>query len=61
MLTTPGILLLAIRAGLLTMARADEMKAALEGKRFRMTFSSSETCSDLTPGRWNARCCEHGI
>jgi len=39
-LTTPGILLLAIRAGLLTADRADAMKATLEAKRFRMSFSS---------------------
>jgi len=45
-LTTPGILLLAIRAGLLTVGEADGMKAALEANRFRMAFGSF---SELMP------------
>ena len=39
-LTTPGIIVLAIRAGLLTVDQADTIKAHLETKRFKMTFSS---------------------
>ena len=39
-LTTPGIIVLAIRAGLLTLEEADAIKALLEKKRFKMTFSS---------------------
>jgi predicted nucleic acid-binding protein len=39
-LNTPGLLLLAIRKGLLTVQTADEMKLTLESKRFRMKFSS---------------------
>ena len=39
-LNTPGLLLLAIRRGLLTTEAADELKGALESKRFRMTFGS---------------------
>ena len=40
LLTTPGILLLAIREGLVTVEDADRMKAALEQNRFTMTFAS---------------------
>ena len=39
-LTTPGIFVLAIRAGALTVDQADAIKALLETKRFKMTFSS---------------------
>jgi predicted nucleic acid-binding protein len=39
-LTTPGIFVLAIRAGLLTVEEADAIKADLETKRFKMSFSS---------------------
>jgi predicted nucleic acid-binding protein len=39
-LNTPGLLLLAIRRNLLTIAEADELKRALESKRFRMKFGS---------------------
>lgn len=39
-LNTPGLLLLAIRKGLLTVQEADEMKHALELKRFRVKFTS---------------------
>jgi predicted nucleic acid-binding protein len=39
-LTTPGIFVLAIRAGVLTVDQADAIKALLETKRFKMTFSS---------------------
>ncbi len=40
LLTTPAILLLCIRAGVLTLADADTIKAELERHRFRMTFRS---------------------
>ena len=39
-LTTPGILLMAIKAGILSVEEADRAKAILEGCRFRMTFKS---------------------
>lgn len=39
-LNTPGILVLAIRSGLLTVEDADELKARLEKQRFRMAFRS---------------------
>ncbi len=39
-LNTPGLLLLGIRRGLLTVEEADDMKAALESKRFRMKLGS---------------------
>lgn len=39
-INTPGILLAAIRAGALTVAAADEIKATLEQRRFKMTFDS---------------------
>lgn len=39
-LTTPGLLLVAIREGLLTIDEADAMKATLEARRFAMTFRS---------------------
>ncbi|MGA7316346.1 MAG: hypothetical protein WBX22_20510 [Silvibacterium sp.] len=39
-LNTPGILLLAIRQGVLTVKQADEIKASLEVNRFRMGFAS---------------------
>jgi predicted nucleic acid-binding protein len=39
-LNTPGILLLAIRQGVLTLEQADEIKALLEANRFRMGFAS---------------------
>jgi predicted nucleic acid-binding protein len=37
---TPGLIVLAIRAGTLTVAHADELKAVLEGHRFSMRFRS---------------------
>ena len=40
LLTTPGILVLSIRQGLITVDEADLMKATLEAKRFRMMFKS---------------------
>lgn len=40
LLTTPGILLEAIRGGLSTVAEADALKARLESHRMRMTFGS---------------------
>lgn len=39
-LNTPGLLLLGIRRGLLTVEEADELKTVLEAKRFRMKFGS---------------------
>jgi hypothetical protein len=39
-LTTPGLLLVAIRDGLLTVEEADAMKAKLETRRFTMPFQS---------------------
>jgi predicted nucleic acid-binding protein len=39
-LNTPGLLLLAIQRGLLTVEQADEAKAILEQNRFRMAFGS---------------------
>lgn len=38
--TTPGLIVLAIRAGLITVDEADQMKATLEQHRFRMPFDS---------------------
>lgn len=40
LLNTPGILVLAIRAGHLTVEEADQMKGILERHRFRMRFAS---------------------
>lgn len=37
---TPGLFLLAIRQGVMTVDEADEAKAVLERHRFRMSFSS---------------------
>jgi hypothetical protein len=39
-LTTAGLLVLAIRANLLTVEQADQIKLVLETKRFRMAFGS---------------------
>jgi predicted nucleic acid-binding protein len=39
-LTTPGIFVLAIRAGVITVERADHAKALLAQRRFEMTFAS---------------------
>jgi len=40
LLTTPGIIVLCIRQGLITVDHADQMKAILETKRSKMTFRS---------------------
>ena len=40
LLTTPGIIVLCIRQGLVTIDEADRLKAILETKRFKMTFGS---------------------
>ena len=40
LVTTPGLLVLAIRSGLLTVEEADQDKEVLENHRFRMTFKS---------------------
>lgn len=39
-LNTPGLFVFAIRAGLMTILEADEVKELLEQHRFRMTFRS---------------------
>ncbi|HET9211192.1 MAG TPA: hypothetical protein VFR03_12375 [Thermoanaerobaculia bacterium] len=39
-LNTPGLLLLGIRRGLLTVEEADGLKVVLEAKKFRMKFES---------------------
>lgn len=39
-LNTPGLLLLAIRHGVISCSEADRMKGILESHRFRMNFSS---------------------
>ena len=39
-INTPGILLVAIRAGVLSIDEADRMKTDLEQHRFRMPFGS---------------------
>jgi predicted nucleic acid-binding protein len=39
-INTPGILLASIRAGALTVTAADEIKAKLEQRRFKMKFDS---------------------
>jgi predicted nucleic acid-binding protein len=40
LLNTPGLFVLAIHAGLLTIASADAAKAVLEQRRFKMRFAS---------------------
>jgi hypothetical protein len=40
LVTTPGLFVLAIRVGRLSVDEADQMKAVLEQHRFRMTFGS---------------------
>ncbi len=40
LVNTPGLLLSAIRAGVLTVEEADQAKAVLEQHRFRVTFKS---------------------
>jgi predicted nucleic acid-binding protein len=47
-LTTPGIFVLAIRAGLLTIEEADAIKAHLETRRFKMNFSSFRSAINKT-------------
>lgn len=39
-LNTAGVILLASRAGILSVREADEIKATLEGRRFKMSFKS---------------------
>ncbi|HGY91949.1 MAG TPA: hypothetical protein ENK43_12340 [Planctomycetes bacterium] len=39
-LNTPGLLVLAIRTGLLTIEQADQLKLTLENHRFKMRFAS---------------------
>lgn len=39
-MNTAGIFVLAIRAGILSVEDADEDKRALDGRRFRMRFTS---------------------
>lgn len=45
-LNTPGLLVLAIRCGVLTVEGADRIKAALEERRFRMRFASFKDVLD---------------
>ena len=40
LVTTPGLFVLAIRAGVMTVEEADRAKGILEGHRFRMSFPS---------------------
>ncbi len=40
LLTTPGIIVLCIRQGMITVEEADRLKVVLETKRFKMTFGS---------------------
>jgi predicted nucleic acid-binding protein len=40
LVTTPGLFVLAIRAGAISVAEADHAKAILENHRFRMAFAS---------------------
>jgi predicted nucleic acid-binding protein len=40
LITTPGLLVLGIRADVLSVGEADEAKRILEGRRFRMAFES---------------------
>ncbi|HEV2843795.1 MAG TPA: hypothetical protein VG477_03035, partial [Thermoanaerobaculia bacterium] len=47
LLNTPGLLLLAIRRGILTVGEADELKHHLEARQFKMTFGSFRAL--LTP------------
>lgn len=44
--TTPGLMVLLIRAGLLTVEEADDAKAFLERRRFKMTFGSFRKVCD---------------
>jgi hypothetical protein len=46
LINTPGLLLLSIRAHLITIEEADAMKALLEQRRFRMKFGLFETSVD---------------
>lgn len=41
-LNTPGIILLAIRTGILSLDEADAIKSTLESRRFKMSFKSFE-------------------
>lgn len=50
LLTTPAILLRSIRAGVLTVADADAIKAELERHRFRMAFKSFAELDDDSLG-----------
>ncbi len=51
-ITTAGLFVLAIRAGLLNVAQADEAKSLLEQHRFRMTFRSFRELADVArPGK----------
>ncbi len=39
-INTPGLFLMAIRAGIISVEQADEAKTVLEQRRFRMKFCS---------------------
>jgi predicted nucleic acid-binding protein len=49
-LTTPGLYMVAIRAGLLSVAQADADKARLEVRKFKMGFSSYGDLISPGPG-----------
>lgn len=48
LLTTPGLFVLAIRAGLMTVDEADECKAVLEENRFKMKFGSFSEVANMS-------------
>jgi len=49
-LTTPGLYVVAIRAGLLSVAEADDDKARLDACKFKMGFSSFRDLISREPG-----------
>lgn len=51
LLTTPGIFVLAIRAGILTVQEADADKELLATRQFRMKFESFSDLINPTPGQ----------
>ncbi len=54
-LNTPGLLLLCIRRGFLTIEDADGLKGALEAKRFKMKFGSFREICPLPTGEISNR------
>ncbi len=53
LVTTPGLIVYAIRAGLVTVDVADEWKSLLESKRFKMAFQSFKDECGPDPGNKN--------